>query len=136
SSSGTHGARIQERHVGYQEVVSPHDPEQFIHLVSDECQARARDRMRALKTTLAELDLSVSTGRVVDFRAKQFLRKHPAKDTVPLIYPCHFSGGFVRWPKENGRKPNAIVSEARTLDLLVPAETYVLVKRFTSKEEP
>jgi adenine-specific DNA-methyltransferase len=136
SSSGAHGARIHERCVGYHEVVSPNDPEQFIHLVADEGQAKARDRMHTLKTTLADLGVSVSTGRVVDFRATQFLRKHPSKDTVPLIYPCHFNGGFVKWPKENGRKPNAIVSEPRTLDLLVPAETYVLVKRFTSKEEP
>lgn len=135
SSSGANGTRISERQVGYPEVVSPRDLDQFIHLVADDGQAKARDWMRTLKTTLGELGLSVSTGRVVDFRARQFLRKHPSDDTVPLIYPCHFSGGFIQWPKENGRKPNAIVSEARTLDLLVPAETYVLVKRFTSKEE-
>ena len=54
---------------------------------------------------------------------------------MPLIYPCHFNGGFVQWPKENSRKPNAIVNDERTQDLLVPAGVYVLVKRFTSKEE-
>ena len=135
SSSGAHGAGVKERNVCYPEVVSPRDPDQFIHLVADDGQAKARDWMRNLKTTLAELGLAVSTGRVVDFRAKEFLRQHPSTETVPLIYPCHFSGGFIRWPREDGRKPNAIISNARTLDLLVPAETYVLVKRFTSKEE-
>jgi adenine-specific DNA-methyltransferase len=91
--------------------------------------------MSRLTTSLAELGLSVSTGRVVDFRAKQFLRQQPDAGTVPLIYPCHFRDGFVRWPRENWHKPNAIVSDEHTRDLLVPAGVFVLVKRFTAKEE-
>lgn len=39
------------------------------------------------------------------------------------------------WPKTNSRKPNAIVCDEMTRQLLVPSEVYVLVKRFTSKEE-
>jgi adenine-specific DNA-methyltransferase len=59
----------------------------------------------------------------------------PGKSTAPLIYPGHFEDGFVAWPKLNGRKPNALVDSAATADLLVPSGTYVLVKRFTAKEE-
>jgi adenine-specific DNA-methyltransferase len=54
---------------------------------------------------------------------------------VPLIYPCHFNGGFVHWPKKQSRKHNAIISNEQTQELLVPAGVYVLVKRFTTKEE-
>jgi len=42
----------------------------------------------------------------------------------------------VHWPKAGGRKPNAIRDTERTQELLVPGAIYVLVKRFTSKEEP
>ena len=73
------------------------------------------------------------TGR--GFCAKEFLRHNPGIDTAPLIYPCHFNGGFVNWPKEKARKPNAIVSNEQTRELLVPAGIYVLVKRFTAKEQ-
>jgi adenine-specific DNA-methyltransferase len=52
-----------------------------------------------------------------------------------LIYPTHFENGGIRWPKE-GRKPNALLDNTETKPLLVPNETYVAVKRFTSKEEP
>jgi adenine-specific DNA-methyltransferase len=134
SSGEAHGP-VSERPVAYREVVSPEDPDQFIHLIADDAQAGARAAMGRLSTTLANLNLSVSTGRVVDFRARSFLREQPEKGTVPLIYPCHFNGGFVHWPKENSRKPNAIVSDERTRELLVPAGVYVLVKRFTTKEE-
>jgi adenine-specific DNA-methyltransferase len=86
-------------------------------------------------TPLAKLGLEVSTGRVVDFRAKQFLVREAQDNTVPLIYPCHFNGGFVHWPKPAGRKPNAIRDTERTQELLVPGAIYVLVRRFSSKEE-
>ena len=135
SSSGAPGGAIIERAVAYRDVVSPNDPGQFIHLAEDEAQDDARAIMSGLSASLADLGLSVSTGRVVDFRAKEFLRQHSEHDTAPLIYPCHFNGGFVHWPKEKTRKPNAIVSNAQTRGLLVPAGVYVLVKRFTTKEE-
>jgi adenine-specific DNA-methyltransferase len=135
SSSGEANGKVSQREVEYHDVVSPSDPDQFIHLVSDDAQARVRRTMQQLDTSLSELGLTVSTGRVVDFRARDFLRQQPERGTVPLIYPCHFTGGFVNWPKPNGRKPNAIVDDEHTRDLLVPAGIYVLVKRFSSKEE-
>jgi len=135
TSSGRPEDPVSEREVYYQEVVLHDDPEQFIHLLVDDGHAQARTVMDRLPATLADLGLTVSTGRVVDYRAGSCLRQEPGHDTVPLIYPCHFNGGLVQWPKENSRKPNAIVNDERTQDLLVPAGIYVLVKRFTSKEE-
>jgi adenine-specific DNA-methyltransferase len=135
SSGGTFGSAVTEREVEYREVVSPDDAGQFIHLAEGEASDSARAIMSRLSASLPELGLSVSTGRVVDFRAKEFLREQPERDTAPLIYSCHFNGGFVHWPKAKARKPNAIVSNDQTRELLVPAGIYVLVKRFTAKEE-
>ena len=135
ASSGEHGGTVTERAVDFREIVSPDDTEQFIHLPTGDKHTEARRAMEELSTSLSGLGVSVSTGRVVDFRAKEFLRERPGRDTAPLIYPCHFNGGFVHWPREKSRKPNAIVSNESTRELLVPAGIYVLVKRFTSKEE-
>lgn len=135
SSSGASGSPTAEREVEYREVVPPDDAERFIHLIEGGTQGSARAVMGRLSASLPKLGLSVSTGRVVDFRAREFLRQQPERDTAPLIYPCHFKGGFVHWPMEKARKPNAIVSNEQTRELLVPAGVYVLVKRFTAKEE-
>ncbi len=135
ASSGACGGKVSERTCLYTEVVSPRDPERFIHLVTGERDDAVRQRMAQFTTPLAKLGLEVSTGRVVDFRAKQFLVRESQGGTVPLIYPCHFNGGFVHWPKPGGRKPNAIRDTECTQELLVPGAIYVLVKRFTSKEE-
>ncbi len=134
SSGEPHGA-VNSRPVDFGEVVLPNDPAQFIHLQVDEKHFDAKSAMAGLDASLADLGLGVSTGRVVDFRATSYLREQPGKETVPLIYPCHFNGGFVHWPLAPSRKPNAILNDSRTRDLLVPAGVYVLVKRFTAKEE-
>jgi adenine-specific DNA-methyltransferase len=135
SSNGVEDANLRLRSVPYSQVVSPTDPEQFIHLVSEDEHEQVRLTMTDLPASLEDLGLSVSTGRVVDFRARQHLRQEPTTETVPLIYPCHFNCGFVHWPKQKSRKPNAIVRNTKTEDLLVPAEVFVLTKRFSAKEE-
>jgi adenine-specific DNA-methyltransferase len=125
---------ISVRTIAYDELVRPDDPERFIHVVPDEVGRVVSEQMRSLDASLHDLGTSVSTGRVVDFRAREHLRMEPAPGTVPLIYPTHFADGRVDWPKE-GKKPNAILENGATDELLLPAGAYVLVKRFSAKEE-
>lgn len=122
--------------VPFRRIVRPADPEQFIHLAIDEDDHALAALMQALPCSLDDLGLTVSTGRVVDFRAREWLRARPGRGTAPLIYPAHFHAGRIGWPSAGARKPNAIVRCAHTAGLLVPAGVYVLVKRFSSKEEP
>jgi len=121
--------------VPYERVVHPSDRDMFIHLDIDSTDASPIERMKCLSASLNKLGLSVSTGRVVDFRAREHLQMFPQQDTVPLIYPCHFAKGFINWPVESGKKHNAIALSAETSDLLVEAGFYVLTKRFSSKEQ-
>lgn len=127
--------RSKSRSVPYEHIVLPGDHDAFIHLVLSDADDAVMKRMRAFRTSLVKLGLDVSTGRVVDFRAREYLRLQPGNGTAPLIYPCHFDSGFVSWPSESGKKPNAIVASAETSQLMVPAGYYVLTKRFSSKEE-
>ncbi len=135
TSSGEHGDTIREVRFPFADVVHPNDPEKFIHIPVAPCHVVAKETLDGLRSNLASLGVTVSTGRVVDFRLKDALRRVPEKGTVPLLYPCHFNGGIVHWPKTEARKPNAILNNDETRPWLVPAGVYVLTKRFTSKEE-
>jgi adenine-specific DNA-methyltransferase len=135
SSSGEHGDDIIETIFPFSEIVHLNDAEKFIHIPSTASHATAKETMDGLRSSLASLGVTVSTGRVVDFRFKAALRKEPERGTVPLLYPCHFNGGTVHWPKLETRKPNAILDNAETRPWLVPSGVYLLTKRFTSKEE-
>ncbi|MDP8240459.1 MAG: Eco57I restriction-modification methylase domain-containing protein [Candidatus Hatepunaea meridiana] len=123
------------REVPFKHIVFPHDSDAFIHIILNDEDNQALERMSRFKTTLDDLGLDVSTGRVVDFRMREYLRSKPELGTAPLLYPCHFKDGYVKWPISNGKKPNAIVLSNQTQDLMVASGYYVLTKRFSSKEE-
>ncbi|MFT3916558.1 MAG: BsuBI/PstI family type II restriction endonuclease [Anaeromyxobacteraceae bacterium] len=127
---------VAERVVPYGEVVGSGDDDHFVHIVADEANAAVARQMARMPASLADLDLAVSTGRVVDFRAREHLRKEPVEGTAPLVYPGHLVDRRVVWPKPGFRKWNALSDQAETASLMVPAGTYVLVKRFSAKEEP
>jgi len=135
SSEDSDFQKVNVRHVPYEYMVLPDDRDAFIHLVLSDDDEDVMNRMRRFVTPLGELGMVVSTGRVVDFRAREHLRAQPEEGTVPLVYPCHFENGFIRWPAVSEKKPNAIVLSERTRDLMVTAGHYVLTKRFSSKEE-
>jgi adenine-specific DNA-methyltransferase len=135
-STGFDFGQTAIRQVPFDQVVLPSDADSFIHVIEGDDGHRVMESMDRFCTTLDDLGLEVSTGRVVDFRAREFLHQAPEPGTVPLIYPFHFDGGFVRWPVANAKKPNAILAANETQTLLVEAGYYVLTKRFTAKEEP
>jgi adenine-specific DNA-methyltransferase len=119
----------------HDQVVDPHDPHRFIRLPLDQAALSIAQRMAAMPCTLAGLGYDVSTGRVVDFRAKAQLRDEPGENTAPLVYPQNLLEGRVAWPVETRKSQGLLLDEA-TRKLLLPNEHYVVVKRFSSKEEP
>lgn len=122
------------RVVPYVEVVKDQDPHQFIRIPADESDTRTAETIANLPCSLSDLGLNVSTGRVVDFRASKHLEPQPRPDHVPLIYPGNLRDGRVDWPLPL-RKPQAIADVPETQKLLLPGERFVLVKRFSAKEE-
>jgi adenine-specific DNA-methyltransferase len=123
------------REVDFSKVVKPGDSERFIHIPADALSEAIVERMEQFHASLEDLGLEASTGRVVDFRAAKYLRDKRGPRTVPLIYPGHLARGYVEWPKDGTKKPNALALTAQTEELIVPRGFYVLVKRFSAKEE-
>lgn len=86
--------------------------------------------------TLQTLGLNISTGRVVPFRAKSLIRKNgtvPATH-VPLLWMNHVRAMRTTWPLHR-HKPEYI-AQSGAGSLLLPNRNYVLLRRFSAKEEP
>lgn len=84
--------------------------------------------------SLGQLGIQVSTGPIVDFRVRNYLRKDFSDEAIPLIYPVHLQKYKLDWPKVS-KKPNAIEMSDEIRNQLFPKGYYVVVKRFSSKEE-
>ncbi len=115
-------------------IVFPGDPEAFIHVPTSPTQ-NALELSAAVRCTLTDLGISVSTGPVVDFRVREHLRQMPEEGAVPLLYPGHFSGAGTEWPRPALKKANAIARNPATEKSLYPNGSYCVVRRFSSKEE-
>lgn len=115
----------------FEAVVRPGDAEKFIHIPGVEGEVES---LTQANLPLASLGIEVSTGPVVDFRLKEYLREIPQGDDVPLLYSGHFNGR-TEWPKAGFKKPNAIVCHSETMKWLYPIGWYVVVRRLSSKEE-
>lgn len=86
--------------------------------------------------TFAGHGLRISTGPVVTFRATDYLldsTDHP--DAVPLISIHNVRPFATVWPVAKGSKPIAIKATHGATALLLPARNYVLLRRFSAKEE-
>lgn len=118
----------------FDRIVFPDDPERFIH-VPTTTEKSAIELSPAVRYSLADLGINVSTGPVVDFRLKEQLRDMPEEGAVPLIYPGHLSITGTVWPVPGLNKPNAIMRNAETEKWLYPNGFYCVVRRFSSKEE-
>lgn len=115
-------------------IISPADPERFINLPGNPEVMEVATKLRSYGETLGSLGLSVSTGPVVDFRSKEHLTTAEDPAAVPLIYPCNVRLGSVSWPV-SGTKAQGFIRTANSAKQLYPNGHYVLVKRFTAKEE-
>jgi adenine-specific DNA-methyltransferase len=127
---------IQSITVPYSYIVPHKNPLLNIHIPQTENDRKIIDIVQSWENSFGDLGFKISTGKVVDFRAKQYLRES-SDDTssVPLLWMQHVKNGQIEWPLSNFKKPQYIVSCESTNAKLVPVQNYVLLRRFSSKEE-
>ncbi len=133
TSSDTGFSDLQSHVYPFAQIVHDGDAQKFIHVPTAPTQ-NGLSSVPLAERSLDEIGLSVSTGPVVDFRFRQFLCEQPERGTVPLLYPAHFAGGRLEWPRQS-KKPNALMDRSETRKWLYPNGFYTVVRRFSSKEE-
>ena len=94
------------------------------------------EAVEAWPDRFADLGLAISTGPVVLFRAEEYLlTKLDGAETAPLLGPHNVRPFETIWPVEKRGKPTAFRVCRDSLKHLVPARNYVLLRRFSAKEE-
>lgn len=132
NTSHDHSSEPSSRTVNYSDIVTP----DFIHVPATEQDAEAVAWMTKYAThSLADLGLTVSTGKVVDFRSRELLRHEQVDGAVPMVHATHLGVGRISHPV-GAKKPEWFLAESdKAAKLLVPGGAYVLIKRFSAKEE-
>ena len=126
--------RPRHRTVPMPEVIDMMSHNKFLHIpISDEEQAIIH-LVNSWNGCLHAYDLEISTGPVVPFRATQFITSENSDDTVPLLWMQNVKPMVTTWPVVT-RKQQYIIANDQSRCLLVPNRNYVLLRRFSAKEE-
>lgn len=122
---------LSEFDVPFEQILHEYDKEKYFYIPTKQ---QAGKENLTIYENLKDLGIKVSTGPIVDFRMKNLLLKDYAEESVPLIYSVHLKNHRLSWPQES-KKPNAILISEDVKKQLFPKGFYVLVKRFSTKEE-
>lgn len=135
-SSGTVTATdFTQRRVPFDSIVKPSDRQKFFHIAADPRDQKIIDALSRFTCTLEDLELNVSTGPVVDFRLKDQLRPYTELNAVPLLYPKNIRTGIVDFPVKDKKADRIAIDEKSRPWLWKNSAYFVLVRRFSSKEE-
>ncbi len=126
---------ISVHEVPYDTVIDMNSDNLFIMIPTTEKEIDLLNIMKAWKYNLPSLGFKIKTGPVVDFRATELLREDVGENTVPLLMANHFSDYRITFPAPNSKNPQYIVNTEESKSLLLDSKNYILIKRFTSKEE-
>ncbi len=125
----------QSQRVPLGDVLDLTSPEVMLSIPVGPVDGSVREALGRLPERLRSLGLEISTGPIVPFRTKALVTNGDNATTAPVIWVQHVGRMAVTWPLLRFNKPQRIriVSEAHRL--LLPNDNYVLVRRFSAKEE-
>jgi adenine-specific DNA-methyltransferase len=123
------------RQVAFKHFLSNHDNLFFFRLPTGALDEQILDTIDQWDGSLDKYGFQVSTGRIVPFRAQPLLKEHlkPGNRTAPLFWMQNIKPYQVEYPLSNFNKPQAISKDDPSL--LIPKENYVLLRRFSTKED-
>lgn len=128
TSSDSEFSDVRKFEAPYHTVVQKNH---YVYLITDEKDANVIGRINNLPQTLPDIKLKMQTGIIVDFRTREVLRDNMEDGAFPLLYAQHIKDGRVVWPL--GKEGEVIHTDHSAY--LQENSDFLLVKRFTSKEE-
>jgi|SRR3989344_2911752 len=124
------------RNVPLKDLIDFDSKNMVLRIPTTDQEDRVVELVHSWKHNLHSLGLQISTGPVVAFRATEYLhdKESNGRKYVPLLWMQNVKAMSAKWPTEC-RKEQYIEDSERTKKLLVPNKNYVLLRRFSAKEE-
>ena len=136
SSRGAHDlAQAGSRRVPLSDVLDLTTSETVLSIPIGPADGAVRDAFNRWPDRLRSLGLEISTGPIVPFRTNALVSEDDDSTTAPVVWVQHVGRMAVTWPLLRFSKPQRIRIERGTYRLLLPNTNYVLVRRFSAKEE-
>lgn len=121
--------------VPYEAIVDMNSDNLFILIPASLEEVKLLSVVNSWNQNLLQLGFKLKTGPVVDFRATELIHEQSGKNRVPLLWANHFKEYKISFPLLVSKNSQYIEDKPDSKKLLLPNKNYLLIKRFTSKEE-
>ncbi|PFZ02652.1 hypothetical protein COL75_15485 [Bacillus wiedmannii] len=121
--------------VPYNTVVDMNSENFFMLIPTSIKEVELLSLVHSWENNLINLGFKLKTGPVVDFRSLDLIQENEEENTVPLLWANHFKNNKILFPLSTSKNPQFIVDTPESKSVLLPNKNYLLIKRFTSKEE-
>lgn len=117
------------------DIVDVDSVEKVVYLPVDSRDEAILSMFRSWDGNMEKYGIKISTGPVVAFRAHDFIVSEPGKDTVPLYWLHNVVKMLCDHPVQKKDKGQYIKVTSETKTALLPNKNYVLLRRFSSKDD-
>ena len=116
-------------------IVDIDSDEKVVYLPVDSRDEAILSLFRSWNGNMEKYGIKISTGPVVAFRAHDFIVSEPGQDTVPLYWLHNVVKMLCDHPVQKKDKGQYIKVTSETKTTLLPNKNYVLLRRFSSKDD-
>lgn len=120
------------------ELIDLTSKEKILHLPTNDKEEVVLDLVTSWENNLANYDIQISTGPVVSFRSWDFIQNIYENGTVylaPLFWLHNVNKMSLEWPITIKDKGQYIKIENGSKSLLIPNKNYILLRRFSTKDD-
>lgn len=108
-----------------------------IHLPINDQEERAIELFSTWNNNLKSLGIKASTGPIVPFRSKSYLKHHKTstQNCVPLLWMHNCMKMELNWPHKKAEKEAWIVDNSLSNSKTIENSNYIFLRRFSSKDD-
>lgn len=117
------------------DIVDVNSNEKIVYLPVDSYDEAILNLFRSWDGNMEKYGIKISTGPVVAFRAYKYIEQAPDSDTVPLYWLHNVVKMLCDHPVQKKDKGQYIKVSPETKTMLLPNKNYVLLRRFSSKDD-
>ena len=118
----------------YSKIIFKHDPYKFIHIPDKNVDEETLNKIYKLPSSLKELGLNISTGKVVEYREKDLIKDNKNNlSAAPVIYQNYLENGSLNINKKLD-KLLFLNNTQQGIKKMVPIGNYIIMKRISYKE--
>jgi adenine-specific DNA-methyltransferase len=120
------------------ELIDLKSKEKILHLPINDKEESVLNLVSCWENNLINYDIHISTGPVVSFRSWDFIQNNYENGTVflaPLFWLHNVNKMSLEWPISSKNKGQFIKIETASNSLLIPNKNYILLRRFSTKDD-